>query len=54
MALTLGLNRKPLMKLGIFANLEKCISEETDKQPGSVRQTMDLQSKVVDLSVHKL
>jgi len=32
MALTLVLNRKPLMKLGIFTNLGKLTSEEIDKR----------------------
>lgn len=37
MALTLGLNRKPLMKLGIFTNIGKSTSEETDKRNNLVQ-----------------
>lgn len=37
MALTLGLNRKPFMKLGIFTNLGKPTTEETDKKNSLVK-----------------
>lgn len=39
MALKLGLNREPLMKLGIFTNLGKPPTEGTDKRTTRLSRT---------------